>query len=178
MCRNVINISILLALIVSIFACKQEQERTIVQKPENQSDPLIHANKQAVKTEDEQITDLLKRYKWDMHETGSGLRYMHRKRGEGSAIKSGDQVMLNYHTRLINGDLVYSSEDDGPLEFIVGNAQVISGLEEGILLLHSGDKAVFVIPSHLAYGLSGDQNKIGMKATLIYEVEVINVVKN
>ena len=57
--------------------------------------------------------------------------------------------------------------------FTVGKGEVISGLEEGILLLHIGDKAKFIIPSHLAYGLLGDDNEIPTKATLIYDIEVV-----
>jgi len=50
-------------------------------------------------------------------------------------------------------------------------------LEEGLLLLHQGDKAKFIIPSHLAYGLLGDQKQIPPGATLVYDVELIQLNK-
>ena len=57
----------------------------------------------------------------------------------------------------------------------LGSGGVESGLEEGILLLKLGDKARFIIPSYLAHGLSGDQDKIPPKATLIYTIKIIDL---
>ena len=64
------------------------------------------------------------------------------------------------------------------MAFRVGNATVISGLEEGILLLRQGDRAKFIIPSHLAYGLIGDQNNVGSKTTLVYDIDLVKIHKN
>jgi len=58
---------------------------------------------------------------------------------------------------------------------VVGHGGVESGLEEAVLLLHAGDKARIIIPSHLAYGLVGDDDKIPARATLIYEIELIEL---
>ncbi len=135
---------------------------------------LIEANKKAVETEDQQIEDLLSRYNWDMETTGTGLRYVIDDPGEGPKIKDGDKVTINYETRLITGDVVYSSDEDGPLTFVVGKSDVIAGVQEGVRMLGKGGKARLVIPSHLGYGLIGDQDKIRQKATLIYEIEVLN----
>jgi FKBP-type peptidyl-prolyl cis-trans isomerase len=126
-----------------------------------------------VKTEEQHIRDLIARYGWEMEETGTGLRYMIYEKGEGPSIVTGDVVELEYEVRLITGDRIYSSDEKGNMVFRVGKAEVISGLEQGILLLKVGDKAKFVIPSHLAYGLLGDDNKIPTKATLIYDIQVI-----
>jgi len=135
---------------------------------------LIEANKKAVETEDQQIADLLSRYNWDMKTTGTGLRYIIDDPGEGPMVKGGDKVTINYETRLITGEVVYSSEEAGPLTFVVGKSDVIAGVQEGVRMLGKGGKARLVIPSHLAYGLIGDQDKIRQKATLIYEIEVLD----
>jgi FKBP-type peptidyl-prolyl cis-trans isomerase FkpA len=76
---------------------------------------------------------------------------------------------------LLNGDLAYSSGQTGPKEFEIGHGGVESGLEEGILLLHVGDHAKFIVPSHLAFGLLGDQNKIPQRATLVYDIELVKL---
>ena len=60
-----------------------------------------------------------------------------------------------------------------PIEFQVGIGQVISGWDEGILLLNRGDKARFIIPSDLAYGENGAGGVIPPNATLIFELELI-----
>jgi len=136
---------------------------------------LIEANRGAVKTEEEQIGDLLRRYRWDMQQTSTGLRYLIDNPGDGPLIDQGDMVKLDYEIRLITGDVAYSSENDGHKIFTVGKDDVIAGLYEGIQLLRNGAEARFVIPSHLGYGLLGDQDRIKQKATLIYTVSVIDV---
>ena len=162
------------SVLVITLSCSQEKQRQ--KSPGTKKEvkkSLLEANKKVVKTEEQHIRDFLNRYSWEMEETGSGLRYMIYEKGAGKAIERGDIVELNYEVLLITGDKVYSSDESGPMEFVVGKAEVISGLEEGILLLHVGDKAKFIIPSHLAYGLLGDEDKIPNKSTLIYDVEVI-----
>ena len=69
----------------------------------------------------------------------------------------------------------YNSDKDGLKLIELGKAEVESGLEEGILLMKVGDKAKLVIPSHLAFGLLGDENKIPKRATLIYDVELVEI---
>jgi len=127
------------------------------------------------KNEDEEIGDFIVRYHWNMIKTATGLRYMIYHKGSGPAAKKGEYATIKYSIRLLNGDLAYSSEQSGPREFEIGHGGVESGLEEGILLLHLGDRVKFIVPSHLAFGLLGDQGKIPQRATLIYDIELIKL---
>ncbi len=136
---------------------------------------LLNANKQAVKAENEQIEQFISRYNWKMKETGSGLRYNIYEDGNGEQATTGKIATLKYEVRLITGDIIYSSEKDGLKEFLIGRGGVESGLEEGILLLRVGDRAKFIIPSHLGFGLLGDQDKVPPKSTLIYDIELISL---
>ena len=143
--------------------------------PEMVEEPLLHANKQAIKAEDAQIVDFLRRYNWKMKETGTGLRYWVYHQGSGPKAEPGKIAVLKYSVRLITGDEIYNSDKDGLKEFMIGRGGVESGLEEGILLLRVGDRAKFVIPSHLGFGLLGDQNKVPPKSTLIYDLELVSL---
>jgi FKBP-type peptidyl-prolyl cis-trans isomerase len=143
--------------------------------PKKFEEPLVKANKQAVRTEDDQIKKFIKRYKWDMKETGSGLRYAIYKHGEGERAETGRIAVLKYNVKLITGETIYSSETSGNKEFMIGKGGVESGLEEGILLLRVGDRAKFIIPSHLGFGLLGDQDRVPPKSTLIYDVELLTL---
>ncbi len=166
---------VLIFLCSASLSCRNEAVRNKEKIDGKELDKsLIEANKKAVKAEDQQIEDLLDRYNWDMETTGTGLRYTIADPGEGPKVKDGDEVTINYETRLITGDVVYSSDEDGPLTFIVGKSDVIAGVQEGVRMLGKGGKARLVIPSHLGYGLIGDQDKIRQKATLIYEIEVLD----
>ncbi len=135
--------------------------------------PLEKANKHLVKTENEQIEDYISRYNWKMQETGTGLRYLIYEKGDGENAEKGKVVKINFTVNLINGNKCYSSIEDGPKEFVLGKSDEINGLHEGILLMKKGDKAKFIIPSHLAFGLLGDNEKIPMRATLIYDIELL-----
>lgn len=125
--------------------------------------------------EDEQIDDYADRQGWKMNKTGTGLRYLIYKTGSGKKAALETIVRFAFTTTLINGFVCYDSSVDGQKEILLGNAEVASGLEEGLLLMREGDKAKFILPSHLAYGLLGDENKIPTKAILIYDVELIEV---
>jgi FKBP-type peptidyl-prolyl cis-trans isomerase len=161
-----------------LFACSNSNDKVHKQEPKGLNEEvLIEANKRAIKTESEQIKDFIGRYGWDMKETGSGLLYMIYRKGEGTVAEKGMQASLKYSLRLINGHEIDDSGQSGLLEFIIGSGGVVSGLEEAILHLHHGDKAKIIIPSHLAYGLIGDQDKVPPKATLIYDIEVLRLEK-
>jgi len=139
------------------------------------SDSLVNYNRGVVLTEDQQIEDLIARYGWKMNKTGTGLRYLIFKKGHGIKTAKGKVAVIRYTLRFLDGKLCYSSDKDGLKEFKIGYGGVESGIEEGILLLHVGDRAKFIVPSHLAFGLLGDQNKIPQRATLVYDIELVNL---
>jgi FKBP-type peptidyl-prolyl cis-trans isomerase len=168
---------LLLLTMLLLVSCMNSGDSKEKPQPPGLKESLIKANKEAVITETGQINDFLMRYRWDVTETGSGLRYWIYEKGTGLQVEHGDLVEAEYVISLLNGDTAYTSDKDGPMVFIPGNAQVISGLEEGILLLKQGDRAKFIIPSHLAYGLIGDQDKIGKKTTLVYDIKVLRIKK-
>ena len=136
---------------------------------------LVEVNKKLVKSEDEQIKDFIDRYGWKMKKTGTGLRYMIYKSGSGPLATIGQVAKVNFTVRLLNGETCYSSDTKGPKEFQIGQGGVESGLEEGILLLKKGDRVKFIIPSHLAFGLLGDTDKIPAKAALVYDIELVEL---
>lgn len=140
-------------------------------------DPLVGANKILVQREAEDIDNYMRRHGWDMEKTKTGLRIMIYQKGDGPAVETGDVVQADFSVDLINGVNVYNSETDGALEFVTGSAEVINGLEEGILRMRRGDRAKLIIPSHLAYGLLGDDKKIPKRATLIYDIKITQVYK-
>ena len=170
------SLLLLFAISILVSSCNNNEKQDKKKYSSKElKEPLINANKHVVKTEEQHIIDFIKRYKWPVVETGSGLRYYIYKAGSGNSVRRNDHVRLNYTLKSITGDLIYTSKKDGYLEFKVGKGQVSGGLEEGILLLRVGDKAKIIIPSHLGYGLLGDDGRIPPKATLIYDIEVFEI---
>lgn len=110
------------------------------------------------------------------NKTESGLRYQIIQKGTGVKAEKGKQVSVHYKGQLADGTVFDSSyKRNQPIDFPVGVGQVISGWDEGIQLLNVGDKARFVIPSHLGYGSRGAGGVIPPDATLIFDVELMNV---
>jgi peptidyl-prolyl cis-trans isomerase A (cyclophilin A) len=108
--------------------------------------------------------------------TDSGLRYKMINKGEGKKAEAGKTVAVHYEGSLENGKVFDSSYPrKKPIEFRLGQGQVIEGWDEGIALLQVGDKARFVIPSDLAYGAAGAGGVIPPNATLIFDVELMDV---
>lgn len=110
--------------------------------------------------------------------TASGLRYiMVKANKEGKLPPKGRQVRVHYTGYFEDGSVFDSSVSRGePLMFALGIGQVIKGWDEGIALLHVGEKARFIIPYDLAYGIEGS-GPIPPMATLIFDVELITVVE-
>ena len=110
------------------------------------------------------------------NKTESGLRYQIIQKGDGVKAEKGKTVSVHYKGQLADGTVFDSSyKRNQPIDFSLGVGQVIPGWDEGISLLKVGDKARFVIPSHLAYGSAGAGGVIPPNATLIFDVELMNV---
>jgi peptidyl-prolyl cis-trans isomerase A (cyclophilin A) len=108
--------------------------------------------------------------------TESGLRYKMIQIGNGKQAENGKTVSVHYEGSLENGKVFDSSYPrKKPIEFRLGQGQVIEGWDEGIALLKVGDKARFVIPSYLGYGTSGAGGVIPPNATLVFDVELMDV---
>ncbi len=108
--------------------------------------------------------------------TESGLRYKMIQKGNGKKAENGKVVSVHYSGQLEDGKVFDSSYTrKKPIEFPLGQGNVIEGWDEGIALLQVGDKARFVIPSHLGYGSRGAGGVIPPDATLIFDVELMDV---
>ncbi|MBJ6369087.1 FKBP-type peptidyl-prolyl cis-trans isomerase [Snuella sedimenti] len=108
--------------------------------------------------------------------TASGLQYIVLKEGDGEKPEAASKVKVHYHGTLIDGTVFDSSVDRGePAQFGVG--QVIKGWTEGLQLMSLGAKYKFFIPQELAYGHQQRGAKIKPFSTLIFEVELLEIIK-
>ena len=106
----------------------------------------------------------------------SGLKFLKVESGTGEKAQQGKYVSVHYTGYLMDGKKFDSSVERGePIEFHLGKGMVIKGWEEGIELMHVGDKMRFIIPSELAYGEKGAPGAIPANATLIFDCELVGV---
>jgi FKBP-type peptidyl-prolyl cis-trans isomerase len=85
------------------------------------------------------------------------------------------EVKLKYKVGLLDGSYGYSSDSSGVMDIKLGQSDEPTGLQEGILKLNEGGKALLIVPSYLAYGITGDGNKITGAQPLVYNIELIEV---
>lgn len=108
--------------------------------------------------------------------TASGLQYEVIRKGAGDRPAASDRVEVHYTGKLIDGTVFDSSVERGiPATF--GVTQVIPGWVEALQLMREGDKWRLYIPSTLAYGENGAGGVIGPNMTLIFDVELLRVIK-
>lgn len=108
--------------------------------------------------------------------TASGLKYIDLMVGAGDTAKKGDLVVVHYTGWLVDGKKFDSSLDRrDPFSFTVGAGRVIKGWDEGVQGMNVGGKRKLTIPPDLGYGARGAGGVIPPNATLIFDVELLEV---
>jgi FKBP-type peptidyl-prolyl cis-trans isomerase FkpA len=174
-----LNNLLFVLLAVLMMHCNQKGKHPMQgASPEEIREQLLESSKSNAQQEDQQIERFIDANKLEMTKTGTGLRYLITKKDTVGAplVKLEQRVLVNYRVSLLNGKSCYSSKDNGgPREFTVGRDDVESGLHEGIQLLRKGEHAIFIMPSHMAHGFTGDQQCIPGNSPIVYDIEVLYV---
>jgi FKBP-type peptidyl-prolyl cis-trans isomerase len=169
--------SYVLTLFFLLLSCNNPSSTGVIQSGSKKTEkiaPLLLENRKFVELENEEIELFLKRYKWNMKQTDTGLRYEITKKGKGTHFKTGETVTLEYRTMLLSGEEIYNSNTDGVKNFVVERSEEIAGLHEVIKLMNPSTEARLIIPSHLAYGVTGDGNKVNPYQTIVMKIKVLN----
>ena len=129
----------------------------------------------AQKEYDDAMAVLEEAYPGQMQTTESGLRYIIVEAGDGPKPQLGTQVQAHYTGKFLSGRVFDSSVQRGePFAFEVGMGRVIKGWDEALLDMQKGEKRILIIPSHLAYGEGGYPPVIPPRATLVFDVELVD----
>jgi FKBP-type peptidyl-prolyl cis-trans isomerase len=111
-----------------------------------------------------------------MTKTPSGLRYQDLTPGQGAEATADRTVSVHYTGWLPNGEKFDSSRDrNQPFSFTLGAGQVIAGWDEGVAGMKVGGRRKLVIPADLGYGTAGAPPAIPPGATLVFDVELLDV---
>jgi FKBP-type peptidyl-prolyl cis-trans isomerase len=115
----------------------------------------------------------------NIKKTASGLYYTVTKQGYGAAPKTGQEVTVNYTGKKLDGTKIDSNVEPQfnhvePYSFLLGKRNVIKGWDEALALMKKGMKATFYIPSILAYGDRGGDEKIPPNSILIFDIELLS----
>ena len=159
------------------MSCVQQQpaKKSPVMSDNDKEEMLLRVNKYLVEKDVELMRSYAEKQNWKMDVSETGLFYEIYEKTEGHPVKKGDLVSIKYEISLLDGSMCYSSETDGPRQFSMGRNQEISGLEQGVAMMKEGERARFIIPPYLAYGLIGDEERIPARSILVYDVELVRI---
>jgi FKBP-type peptidyl-prolyl cis-trans isomerase len=170
---------ILIASAILLISCGGNENRQPTQKEIDEAllkQQLQEVQKPSMVQEKDNIDSYVKQHQLQMQTTGTGLRYqVLQANPKGRPIISTDIVTVHYKVNLLDGTECYSSKKKGPKTFKVDFDNIEDGIHEGIKLIREGEKAIFILPSHLAHGLTGDNDMIPPKSPVQYEIEVLAV---
>lgn len=160
--------------LLSNSAC-EDKSKTKNVEPIDLEQTLIDSHKMKIKVEDEMIDQYVEKNDWvDVNKTGTGLRYEIYDKTDGPLLKNEDLAIVAYSLHLLNDTLIYQTQNR-PDQIIVGHDDYPSGLHEGLLFMKEGEKARFVLPSHLAFGVTGNQIDIPMNSSLVYDLHLLSI---
>lgn len=166
-------------LLFFVASCSDEKETEIPQELEWDKNKSSQMNKGLAEKEAIDIKLFLEmRPDWKMTETGSGLRIWIYENGDGEIPVPGDDAEIEYDITLLNGDTCYFTEDNEYEIVRVDKSDLETGVQEALKLMHVGDKAKLIVPSHLGHGLLGDMDKIPPLKSLVIDLELTGLRKN
>lgn len=137
--------------------------------------PLAHAQREKLPPDD---LDYVQKTWPEAKKTTTGIRYIVERQGAGTQAKPGDKVSVLYTGRLLDGKIFDQNLDpQHPFQFRVRRGEVIDGWDQFLQLMNKGEKALVIIPGELAYGTRGQPPTIPRNATLVFEIELLDIAR-
>lgn len=177
------NLKILLfSLSLSIgflfIGCKQTAQP---QEPTSYSNDGFMAyskefNKQLKEKENKEIKNYIENHTVDFVQTNAGFFMTKTRLGEARVVKNKDSIVYYYQIKNLKDSLLYSYKDNGRQVIVMGQTNIIQGIEYGLKRMSEGENATILLPSSLAYGVKGDRNKIGTDQPLVVDLKLENII--
>jgi gliding motility-associated peptidyl-prolyl isomerase len=174
---------ILLSFLVTFLAtaCKQTQEarKPLSQKSGSFMKKSAERNRKLIAGEEGQIDSLMKsnpKVKYFASTKGYWYTYVVQNLQDTLTPKKGDVAFFDYEVKDLKGNIIYSQLELRPQTYTVDKQNIMTGLREGIKLMHKKETVIFLFPSHIAYGYHGDDKKIGPNQPLLCTVTLHNFI--
>ncbi len=172
-------LTIVTTLVLVGCQCGSSPTRGDGQSPPLNREQQIQNQRDFLAKERESIESYIKDRGLDMQRTGTGLYYKITKDSiSGGNAETGDIVLLEYTISLLNGTRLYSSAESGKRNLRIDKQDAEIGLHEALKQLGLGDEGLFILPSHLAFGVAGDQKRVPPVTALVYEIKLVQIEKS
>ena len=166
---------------IALTSCKQSQE---ARKPISRASGTFmkksaERNKKLIAGEEGQIDSLIKsnpKIKYLASTKGYWYTYVTQNIQDTLTPKKGDVAFFDYEIKDLKGNVIYSEVELRPQTYAVDKQNIMTGLREGIKLMHKNEKITFLFPSHIAYGYHGDDKRIGPNQPLMCTVTLHNFI--
>jgi len=179
-----LNSLYIFSLSILMVACQnfgnKPQESHQLKAPQSQHESSIEVHRKFIENEKKSIQDYISDRDLDLERNGTGIYYQieaDTSIDESVKVASGDDVKYHYKISLLNGTQLYSSAADKPAILRIDKEDAEIGLHDALKLMSLGDKGLFILPSHRAFGVSGDQNKVPPFTALVYDLEIVDIQK-
>jgi FKBP-type peptidyl-prolyl cis-trans isomerase FkpA len=173
--KNLVVYIFLIAISLS-YSCKEQKNHRHMDNEELR-EQLIKANQIMTQNEAEEINNYIQRHDLSLIRSGSGLRYDIKVTGNSKSPDEDDSVTIEYKMNLLDGTSI-TSDTKETLSLKLGRAEAPKGLEEGLRMIGEGGEIYLIIPSHLAYGRTGNEINIPGNTPLVVHATLISVKKN
>ncbi len=157
-------------MIICFYSCSKIEARRPVSVRTHTS--LVSTSKELKKINEAEDVKILNYIKLDTTQSyinsqnGFWYSYLNKSEKETNPLP-GDKVTFLLEYQDLNNQVIYSESELGLQNYLVDKQEFITGLQLGIKLMHEGDKIKFLIPAYNAYGIIGDQNKIGNNQSIL-----------
>jgi FKBP-type peptidyl-prolyl cis-trans isomerase len=173
-----VNLFVAFTTLAFLNACKGKNPEPLTEQEISRTrKELVEENKRNHQEEIVAIKKFIATSAWPMQETSTGLHYWIYEPGKGKKAEKDDRVIITYTISLLDGTLCYQTDSESAKEIHIGHGSIETGMHEALQLMHAGDKARFIFPSHLAFGLTGDSQKIPQRATLLYDIHMLRIIE-
>ena len=159
-----------LATIITSCQSNQEARKPISYASGTFMKQSVDRNKKLIAGEEAEIARVIrqnKNVKFIASTKGFWYSYIVTNKKDTLTAKKGDVALFDYEVKDLKGRVIYSKSELGPQTYFVDKQNIMTGLREGIKLMHRNEKINFLFTSHTAYGYHGDNKKIGPNKPLL-----------
>tara|TARA_B110000003_G_scaffold276509_1_gene323422 strand:- start:14178 stop:14708 length:531 start_codon:yes stop_codon:yes gene_type:complete len=165
--------------LMTLVSCKnQDARRPITVSKTYTLASTVNFFREINKVEERKIENYIKKdslFDYNKSPNGFWYQYITKIDSDSNTPKKGDLVEISYEILDLNNRILYSKETIGIREYIIDKEDFILALQIGVKLMKEGETIKFIIPSFNAFGVLGDENKIGMNTSIIITLTLINI---